>query len=130
MNTQKQPPEGLTHTIDVVAFLFVQNPHLTGVENITKGRTSEELITLVNYCTEALENFSVEQLKPFDAYPWESVLEESWDQERAEELGMSVTEFRKNWNLVYQTLKSNLHDALLEEAFTRMIRATAPPPSM
>lgn len=111
----------LTHARRDLAFLFLQNPQLTGVENIAKGRTDEELIKLLNYCEGTLKRFSTEELVPFDAYPWGTVKDVAGDQERAEELDVPIAEFRKNWNKVYQALRSNLHDAILDEAFSRRI---------
>ncbi len=108
----------LTHQdLGTLAFVFVQNPHLTGIKNIAEGRSNEELIALINKCTTPLKQFTIAELVPFDAYPWESAKNDtSLDEQRANEFGITAAEFREKWNQVYQALYQTLHKAIKGEA--------------
>lgn len=100
--------------LGVIAFLFVQNPHLTGVENIAENYSDEEIIIAIKACETILGSFSTQELVPFDAYPYEEALNTYGDQERAEEVGISAAEFRKNWNSVRFALCRKLNEILTE----------------
>ena len=110
-----QPGKDLSHQDPgILAFLFLGNSQLVGTnsQEVIEGLSDQEITLVLETLGEAIEKLPKDELIPFDAYPFSTVLDPHGDEERASELGISTEKFRERWNKVLALLRRTLFGAL------------------